>query len=98
MATQLPPQSQSSSYAPELQQLQTLLLSLLSDLQNLFHMLPGSAIVLRYIKSSYQNDPVRSGIELILCLFALRYLLAPAYSTQKAEGGYVRLSDEVCKY
>ena len=67
----------------------------LSELPDLFQKLPGSSILLRYIKSSYQNDPVRSGIELFLCLFAVRYLLAPAYSTQKKS--YVTLSEEVGK-
>jgi len=45
--------------------------------------IPGSAIVIRYIQSSYQNDPVRSAIELLLFLFTVRYLLAPSYSTKK---------------
>jgi len=45
--------------------------------------IPGSAILIRYIKSSYQNDPVRSAIELLLFLFTIRYLLAPSYSTKK---------------
>src|SRR6266480_1788618 len=45
--------------------------------------IPGSAILIRYIKSSYQNDPVRSAIELLLFLFTVRYLLAPSYSTKK---------------
>lgn len=54
--------------------------------------IPGSAIAVRYIKSSYQNDPVRSAIELFLFLFAVRYLLAPKYSTQKK----VQLTDAVC--
>lgn len=53
--------------------------------------IPGSAIAMRYIKSSYQNDPVRSAIELFLFLFAVRYLLAPKYSTQKK----VQLTDAV---
>ena len=70
------------------------LLKFLDELSDVFQKLPGSSIFLRYIKSSYQNDPVRSGIELFLCLFAVRYLLAPAYSTQKKS--YVRLTDEVC--
>ena len=67
----------------------------LSEVSDLFQKLPGSSILLRYVKSSYQNDPVRSGIELFLCLFAVRYLLAPAYSTQKKS--YVTLSEEVGK-
>ncbi|KAH9817012.1 Aminotransferase class I and II [Teratosphaeria destructans] len=53
--------------------------STLSSLQKI----PGSAIVLRYIRSSYQNDPIRSVVELFLFIFAVRYLLAPAYSTRK---------------
>ncbi|MCJ1312165.1 serine palmitoyltransferase component [Agyrium rufum] len=61
-------------------------------LSDTFQKLPGSAVILRYIQSSYQNDPVRSIIELVLFLFALRYLLAPSYSTQKKN--YVKLSDE----
>jgi serine palmitoyltransferase len=70
------------------------LLRLSDELAGLFQKLPGSAIVLRYIKSSYQDDPVRSVIELFLCLFAVRYLLAPSYSTQKRN--HVTLSEEVC--
>lgn len=71
----------------------TWLLRVLDDFSELFQKLPGSAIFLRYVKNSYQDDPVRSGIELFLCLFALRYLLAPAYSTQKKS--YVKLSEQV---
>ncbi|KAK0949432.1 Structural maintenance of chromosomes protein 2, partial [Friedmanniomyces endolithicus] len=37
-----------------------------------FHKLPGSAIALRYIRSSYQDDPVRSLVELFLFIFAER--------------------------
>lgn len=58
-----------------------------------FQKVPGSAILLRYIKSSYQNDPVRSAVELFLFLFAVRYLLAPTYSTK--ENRKVKLTDEV---
>jgi hypothetical protein len=57
-----------------------------------FQKIPGSAILLRYIKSSYQNDPVRSAVELFLVLFAIRYLLAPKYSTKP---NVVKLSEEV---
>lgn len=69
------------------------LMQLAHELSNLLHRVPGSAIVLRYIKSSYQDDPIRSGIELFLVLFALRYLLAPSYSTQKTNS--VKLTEEV---
>nr|UWK20392.1 sphinganine palmytoil transferase subunit 1 [Trichoderma oligosporum] len=48
-----------------------------------FQKLPGSAMLARYIQSSYQNDPVRSAIELVLVLFFIRYLMSPSYSTHK---------------
>lgn len=67
-------------------------ISILNVASEQFHKLPGSAIFLRYVKSSYQNDPVRSAVELFLVLFAIRYLLAPTYSTKQ---GYVKLSEEV---
>jgi serine palmitoyltransferase len=47
-----------------------------------FQKVPGSAIFLRYVRSSYQNDPVRSAIELFLFLFAVGYLLSPSYETR----------------
>lgn len=57
-----------------------------------FHQIPGSAIFLRYIRSSYQNDPVRSAIELVLVIFFLRYLISPSYSTQRTN--FVKLTEE----
>lgn len=65
--------------------------ALVHQLADMFHRVPGSAILLRYVKSSYQNDPIRSAIELFLFLFAVRYLLAPKYSTKP---GIVELSEE----
>ena len=65
----------------------------LDDVWARFQRIPGSAILLRYVRSSYQNDPVRSAVELFLFLFFIRYLLAPKYSTQKQN--YVTLSEEV---
>lgn len=53
--------------------------------------IPGSAILLRYIKSSYQNDPIRSLLEALLVIFAIRYFLASKYSTSKQN--YVVLED-----
>lgn len=62
----------------------------LSRLQSL----PGADIATRYIRSSYQDDPVRSIIELCLFLFAIRYLLAPSYSVRK-DKGFVKLTEDV---
>ena len=57
--------------------------------------MPGAAIVARYIRSSYQDDPIRSLIELFLFLFAVRYLLAPSYSMRKQKGFAKLTEDEV---
>ena len=79
------------SFVMDLQETQRLLSEYIHELANLFHRLPGSAIFLRYVKSSYQDDPIRSAVELFLFLFAVRYLLAPKYSTKP---GVVQLSDD----
>ena len=78
----------------DLQDAQSWLVEVLNEVSIQFQRVPGSAIFLRYVKSSYQDDPVRSAVELFLFLFAVRYLLAPTYSTQKKS--YVALSEEVC--
>ncbi|BDD55590.1 hypothetical protein MAP00_001087 [Monascus purpureus] len=81
----------SALYTMDLQETQRILSEYVHELANLFHQIPGSAIVLRYIKSSYQDDPIRSAVELFLFLFAVRYLLAPKYSTKP---GVVQLSED----
>jgi serine palmitoyltransferase len=50
-----------------------------------FRRIPGSSIVIRYIKSSHQNDPVRTAVELFLFIFAVRYLLAQSYSANRSK-------------
>ena len=55
--------------------------------------IPGSSIVIRYTRSSYQDDPVRSAMELFLFLFAVYYLVSPAYSTKKQK--QIPLTEEV---
>lgn len=42
---------------------------------NLLDRLPGGPIILRYIRLSYKNDPIRSVFELALFLFAVHYFL-----------------------
>jgi hypothetical protein len=62
---------------------------------NTFQRVPGSSVLIRYVRSSYQNDPVRSAIELILVIFFIRYLLSPSYSTSKQN--FIKLSEDVSK-
>lgn len=49
--------------------------SSLSAAESAFYQIPGSQVVARYVKSSHQNDPGRTVLELILFLFAVRTLL-----------------------
>ncbi|CAO3573947.1 unnamed protein product [Mortierella alpina] len=41
--------------------------------------IPGSAIVIDYIKNSYQNDPFRVVLELGLAVYAVKYMLSKKY-------------------
>ena len=54
-----------------------------TSLSTSFMRLPGSKVAVRYIRSSYQNDPIRSFIELCLVFFVVRYLTKPTYSVEK---------------
>ncbi|KAF9092523.1 serine palmitoyltransferase component [Mortierella sp. AM989] len=40
---------------------------------------PGSAIVINYIKNSYQNDPFRVVLEAGLAIYAVKYMLSKKY-------------------
>jgi hypothetical protein len=77
----------------ELQDVHSLVLWSINEITSTFQKVPGSAMLIRYVRSSYQNDPVRSAIELILVVFFVRYLLAPSYSTHKQN--FVTLTEEV---
>ncbi|KAI0073607.1 serine palmitoyltransferase [Panus rudis PR-1116 ss-1] len=46
-----------------------------TTLETNFFKIPGSAVIARYVKSSHQNDPGRTLLELILIIFAIRTLL-----------------------
>lgn len=40
---------------------------------------PGSTIVISYIKNSYQNDPFRVVLELGLAIYAVKYMMSKKY-------------------
>ncbi|EKM57129.1 uncharacterized protein PHACADRAFT_254708 [Phanerochaete carnosa HHB-10118-sp] len=58
-----------------LEPLFTLLSQSYTTLETTFSKIPGSAVVARYVRSSHQNDPGRTLLEVILILFAIRTLL-----------------------
>lgn len=76
----------------DLQEAQAKVMPYVRAASDQFQRIPGSAIIIRYITASYQNDPVRTMVEFVLFAFAVHYLLSPKYSTKH---GYVQLSDEV---
>jgi len=76
----------------DLHDAQTLFMTYMNELSAQFHKVPGSAIFLRYVRSSYQNDPIRSALELFLFLIVVRFLLASRYQTKS---NLVTLSEQV---
>lgn len=86
--------SPADDISPALLPVVALLSSTLTYLTNWFNSIPGSPILLRYIRSSYQNDPWRSLLEVLLVAFALRTLLARR-TRGEGEGKGLRLSEKV---
>lgn len=76
----------------DLHEAQARLMASLDHVSHAFQKIPGSEILIRYIQSSYQNDPVRSAIELVLVIFFVRYLLSPSYATHGPN--YVKLRED----
>lgn len=67
----------------------------MASLHTGFARLPGSAIFLRYVKSSYQDDPIRSILELILVIFAIRTILQSRTRGGSSSSNFVKLSEKV---
>lgn len=76
----------------DLHEMQGQLADVLSEASHAFQKVPGSAVLIRYVQASYQNDPVRSIFELFLLIFFIRYLLSPSYATN--DPNYVKLSED----
>ncbi|KAJ3578778.1 hypothetical protein NPX13_g1786 [Xylaria arbuscula] len=76
----------------DLNEAQTYIEASMHSLYETFQRMPGSAVLIRYVQSSYQNDPIRSAIELILVIFFVRYLLSPSYPTHGSN--YIKLRED----
>jgi serine palmitoyltransferase len=68
--------------------------SILDSVTTFFNRIPGSPILLRYIKSSYQNDPYRSILELILVGFAVRTLLKGRTRGEGSGKNWIKLTEK----
>ncbi|KAG8956945.1 serine palmitoyltransferase component, partial [Tulasnella sp. 419] len=65
----------------------------LSHAENTFNKIPGSPILVRYIKSSYKNDPWRSLLELFLVVFAIRTVFQ-SRTRARREKNFVKLTEK----
>lgn len=86
--------SSTSDISPILLPVVDFLSSYLTYFTHVWHAIPGSAILGRYVQSSYQNDPWRSVLELLLVAFALRTLLM-GRTRGEGEGKTLKLSEKV---
>ncbi len=64
--------------------------------QSPFYKIPGSHVVARYVRSSHQNDPGRTVLEILLALFAIRTLLQSRTRADNGEKYFIQLSEKVC--
>ncbi|KAK3848174.1 MAG: serine palmitoyltransferase [Linnemannia gamsii] len=53
--------------------------------------IPGSEIIINYIKNSYQNDPFRVVLELGLAVFAVKYMLSKKY---RIDPSHIKLTEK----
>ena len=61
-----------------------------------FYKIPGSNVIARYVKSSHQNDPGRTVLEILLALFAIRTLLQSRTRADNGEKHFIHFSEKVC--
>ncbi|CCH40635.1 serine palmitoyltransferase [Wickerhamomyces ciferrii] len=52
---------------------------------NYIELIPGGSILVRYIKSSHKNDPIRTLFEIALFIFAIRYFTTAKYERSKKD-------------
>lgn len=57
--------------------------------------IPGSAVLVRYVKVSHQNDPWRTLLELALFAFAVRTVLSSRTRTDRSAKNFVQLTEKV---
>ena len=64
--------------------------------ESAFYKIPGSHVIARYVKSSHQNDPGRTVLEILLALFAIRTLLQSRTRADNGEKHFIKFSEKVC--
>ena len=66
-----------------------------TTLETNFFKIPGSAVVARYVKSSHQNDPGRTLLEVILIIFAIRTLLQSRTRGDRSGKHFITFDEKV---
>ena len=85
-----------SSSSQSLELLFTFLSRSYATLETNFFKLPGSAVVARYVKSSHQNDPGRTLLEVILIIiFAIRTLLQSRTRGDQSGKHFIQFDEKV---
>jgi len=67
----------------------------LETLEAGFYKIPGSQVLARYVKSSHQNDPGRTLLEVILFIFAVRTLLQSRTRADNSGKHFIQFSEKV---
>ncbi|RHZ82777.1 hypothetical protein Glove_103g270 [Diversispora epigaea] len=69
---------------PALNELFVFLNTTLTNISIFYSRIPGSGILLKYIKNSHQNDPFRTVLEVMLLVFGIIYLYKNKYRTDNS--------------
>lgn len=89
--------SSTSSSLSALEPLLAFLANALTTVESTFNKLPGSAVIQRYVRSSHQNDPGRTLLELILVVFAIRTLLQSRTRADRNGTHYIQFEEKEIK-
>ncbi|KAI9439806.1 serine palmitoyltransferase [Lactarius indigo] len=66
----------------------------LTQAKSVFYKIPGSHIIARYIKSSYQNDPGLAVLEILLAIFPIHTPLRSRTRADSGEEHFINFSEE----
>ncbi|KAI0062481.1 serine palmitoyltransferase [Artomyces pyxidatus] len=65
-----------------------------SQIETTFYKIPGSHVVARYVKSSHQDDPGRTVLEILLVIFAIRTLLQSRTRADSGGKHFIQFSEK----
>ncbi|KAI0033028.1 serine palmitoyltransferase [Vararia minispora EC-137] len=68
--------------------------SSLAQLETTFYKIPGSHVAARYVKSSHQNDPGRTVVEVLIFVFLIFTILQQRTRAGDDERHFIKYSDE----